>query len=90
MTLFSQLYVWRMLKICGCVHFYYPTPPGARTCNMIESECIYNNKEEIKSAVIQKSTCIPNCEGTSIVLYVQMRLFLIKFPSFLYLYLTLF
>ncbi|XP_020282739.1 sodium channel protein Nach isoform X2 [Pseudomyrmex gracilis] len=61
-----ELLVRRMIQMCGCVMFYYPTPTGARVCNMTEMECIFRNRNEIKSKEAQKSTCFPNCEGTSV------------------------
>lgn len=59
----------RMIKLCGCVHFYYFIPKGARACNGTEMLCIIANKTEITSQVVKNEQCYPNCEGTSVILY---------------------
>lgn len=58
-----------MIKFCGCVNFYYFVPRGARVCNGTEMLCIIENKMNIDLQSLKNEECLPNCEGTSLVVY---------------------
>ncbi|XP_076627865.1 pickpocket 13 [Colletes latitarsis] len=57
----------RMITLCGCVHFYYFIPHGARACNGTEMLCIIANKTNILSYSMRDEQCLPNCDGTSLL-----------------------
>ncbi|XP_012152040.1 pickpocket 13 isoform X2 [Megachile rotundata] len=65
---YLQMIIERMIKFCGCVHFYYIVPSGARVCNGSEMRCIIANKTEIMSKSEKLEQCNPNCEGTSLII----------------------
>ncbi|XP_029049568.1 pickpocket protein 11 [Osmia bicornis bicornis] len=65
---YLEMIIERMIKLCGCVHFYYFVPKGARACNGTEMLCIIANKTEITSQAVKNEQCYLNCEGTSVIL----------------------
>lgn len=58
-----------MIKLCGCVNFYYVIPRGVRACNGTEMLCIIANKASIELQSFKDEGCFPDCEGTSLVVY---------------------
>ncbi|XP_076674945.1 pickpocket 13 isoform X4 [Andrena cerasifolii] len=65
---YIELIIERMIKFCGCVNFYYFVPNEARVCNGTEMVCIIANKANITSQSVKDERCLPDCEGTAIVL----------------------
>lgn len=57
-----------MIKLCGCVNFYYFVPQGIRVCNSTEMSCIYANKMSFNMQSLMDE-CVPDCEGTSLAVY---------------------
>ncbi|XP_066602577.1 sodium channel protein Nach isoform X2 [Prorops nasuta] len=76
-----EVYINRMINLCGCVSFFYPAYPNARICNMTETECLFHKKETIISTNNLKKICYPDCEGTDIKL---IRLRLMSHPTVRY------
>ncbi|XP_076183466.1 pickpocket 13 [Ptiloglossa arizonensis] len=66
---YLEVIIERMIKFCGCVHFYYFIPRGARACNGSETLCIIANKTSIVSQSAKDEQCLPNCEGTSLSIH---------------------
>ncbi|KAI4487742.1 hypothetical protein M0802_011888 [Mischocyttarus mexicanus] len=60
-----EVYTQEMIKYCGCIHFYYPVPPGARTCNLTELLCLSKNRKDILLVTNLNKKCYPLCEGTT-------------------------
>ncbi|KAG7202075.1 hypothetical protein KM043_004749 [Ampulex compressa] len=60
-----ETYIRKMLDICGCVHFYYFLPHGARVCNMTELQCLMKNKQSILFEE-NNLNCYPDCDGTAL------------------------
>lgn len=58
-----------MIKLCGCVNFYYLVPQGARACNGTETVCIIANKTNIDLQSLKDEGCLPDCEGTLLLVY---------------------
>ncbi|KAK2582529.1 hypothetical protein KPH14_004823 [Odynerus spinipes] len=63
-----------MVKYCGCVSFYYPTPAGARTCNLTELHCLSENKKNIMSQASTTLRCYPLCEKNAMYINVNKPL----------------
>ncbi|XP_076755128.1 pickpocket 13 [Xylocopa sonorina] len=63
---FLELVIERMIQFCGCVHFYYFVPRGARVCNATETQCIIANKMNITMHSIKDELCLTNCDGTKL------------------------
>ncbi|XP_043519293.1 uncharacterized protein LOC122533540 isoform X1 [Frieseomelitta varia] len=64
---YLEVIIERMIKLCGCVNFYYFVPRGARACNGTEMLCIIENKMNIDLQSLKNEGCLPDCEGTSLV-----------------------
>ncbi|XP_054008722.1 pickpocket protein 11 [Hylaeus anthracinus] len=62
-----EVVIERMIQLCGCVHFYYSVPRGARVCNGTEMQCIIENKPNILSQEMHER-CLQNCDGTSLLI----------------------
>ncbi|KAK1133749.1 hypothetical protein K0M31_011544 [Melipona bicolor] len=65
---YLEVIIERMIKLCGCVNFYYFMPRGARVCNGTEMLCIIENKMNIDVQSLKNEGCLPDCEGTSLVI----------------------
>ncbi|XP_050578303.1 pickpocket protein 11 [Bombus affinis] len=61
---YLEVIIERMIKLCGCVNFYYFVPQGARACNGTETICIIANKTNIDLQSLRDEGCLPDCEGT--------------------------
>ncbi|XP_012349009.1 uncharacterized protein LOC105736893 isoform X1 [Apis florea] len=62
---YVEVIIERMIKLCGCVNFYYFVPQGTRVCNSTEMSCIYANKMSFNMQSLINE-CVPDCEGTSL------------------------
>ncbi|KAG6800281.1 hypothetical protein HZU73_04562 [Apis mellifera caucasica] len=62
---YVEVIIERMIKLCGCVNFYYFVPQGIRVCNSTEMSCIYANKMSFNMQSLMDE-CVPDCEGTSL------------------------
>ncbi|XP_061928682.1 uncharacterized protein LOC107998087 isoform X3 [Apis cerana] len=62
---YVEIIIERMIKLCGCVNFYYFVPQGIKVCNSTEMSCIYANKMNFNMQSLMDE-CIPDCEGTSL------------------------
>lgn len=59
-----------MIRLCGCVNYFYQAPPGVKICNGTESYCIAKYITQIKGMKDMTNVCLPNCEGTYLQMYV--------------------